>query len=78
MEPKNLRYEDLPDNLTVKELKEFLRVGWNKAYQIADEIPHYKSGNRRLFPKEKVKEWTLLNSLTPKGRRIMKRLSVVK
>jgi excisionase family DNA binding protein len=55
----NLHYDDLPDNLTVADLKAFLRVGWNTAYKIADQIPHYRSGNRRLFPKEKVKEWTL-------------------
>ncbi|MBO8169314.1 MAG: excisionase family DNA-binding protein [Thermoanaerobacteraceae bacterium] len=71
---ENLRYEDLPDFLTVKELKEYLRVGWNKAYQIANEIPHYRSGNRRLFPKEKVKEWALKQSRT----KIEKRLWAVK
>ena len=56
MEP-TLRYEDLPDVLTLKELKEYLRIGWGKAYGIADEIPHYKAGNRRLYPKERVREW---------------------
>lgn len=73
MEPK-LRYDDLPDNLTVKDLKEFLRVGWNTAYKIADQIPHYRSGNRRLFPKERVKEWTLRQAES----RVMKRLRAVK
>jgi len=75
---KNLRYEDLPDNLTIKELKEFLRVGNNKAYEIAKEIPHYKAGNRRLFPKEKVKEWTLKNSGNLVTKRIEARLKVVR
>ncbi|MHB1420979.1 MAG: hypothetical protein ACYCX4_15590 [Bacillota bacterium] len=62
METMILRYEDLPDNLTVKELKEYLRVGWVRAYKIAEEIPCYRAGNRRLFPKERVREWTMRQS----------------
>jgi len=59
LEGKNLRYEDLPDVLTVREMQQYLRIGKDKAYAIADQIPHFRSGNRRLFPKEKVKEWAL-------------------
>lgn len=73
MPDQYLRYEDLPDNLTIAELKAFLRVGWNTAYKIAKEIPCYRSGNRRFFPKEKVKEWTLREA----ERRALKRFRVI-
>lgn len=57
-----MKYSDLPDVLTVEELKQYLRVGTNRAYEIAAQIPHYKNGNRRLFPKEKVREWMMKQS----------------
>ena len=57
-----MQYDDLPDVLTVQELQEYLRVGTNRAYEIAKEIPHYKNGNRKLFPKERVKEWMMKQS----------------
>ncbi|MGB4171046.1 MAG: hypothetical protein WBK69_05075 [bacterium] len=39
-EKLSLRYEDLPDNLTVEDLRIYLRVGRNRAYEIAKEIPY--------------------------------------
>ena len=75
---EGLRYEDLPDNLTIKELKAYLRVGANKAYKIAKEIPHFQCGNRRIFPKEKVREWALKNSYPEATRRAIRRLEKLK
>lgn len=43
-----MRYEDLPDVLTVDELRHYLRVGRDRAYEIAKDIPHIKNGNRML------------------------------
>ena len=52
-----MKYEDLPDVLTVKDLQQYLRVGTVRAYKIGREIAHIRNGNRKLFQKEKVKEW---------------------
>lgn len=54
-----MRYEDLPDVLTVAELRKYLRVGRDRAYEIAKDIPHIKNGNRMLIPKENVRKWML-------------------
>lgn len=56
---KNLRFEDLPDFLTIKELKQYLRIGNNKAYELANrrDFPSVPFGNRKVFPKVAVKEW---------------------
>lgn len=54
-----MRYEDLPDVLTVDELRRYLRVGRDRTYRIASEIPHIKNGNRMLVPKENVRKWML-------------------
>lgn len=54
-----MRYEDLPDVLTVDELRHYLRVGRDRAYEIAKDIPHIKNGNRMLIPKENVRKWML-------------------
>lgn len=55
----NRRYEDLPDYLTIKELKQYLQIGTNKTYELANTpgFPHLKFGNKKIFPKDKVKEW---------------------
>lgn len=53
------KYEDLPDVLTVPEMAKYLRVGINNAYQLGKEIPHYTAGNKKLFPKELVRDWML-------------------
>lgn len=65
-----MRYEDLPDVLTVRELQAYLKVGSNRAYEIAKQIPHYRNGNRRLFPKERVKEWMMKQSESKVQRRL--------
>ena len=54
-----MRYEDLPDYLTVQDLKKYLRIGTNYAYELANTpgFPHLKFGNRKIFPKVKVQEW---------------------
>ncbi len=54
-----MRYEDLPDVLTVEEIRRYCRVGRDKAYKIAQEVPHIKNGNRRLVPKENLRKWLL-------------------
>jgi excisionase family DNA binding protein len=71
----NLRFEDLPDVMTIQDLKDYLRVGRNKAYEIGQQIPHIKNGNRRLFPKQKVREW--LEQQAEQGR-LPRRLRAVK
>ena len=65
-----MKYEELPDVLTVDELKQYLRVGTNRAYEIASQLPHYKNGNRKLFPKAKVKEWIDRQSETKLQKRL--------
>lgn len=74
---EGLSYEELPDCLTIPELKQYLRIGTNRAYEIASEIPHYTAGNRKIFPKEKVREWMLSNSHPASTRRALHRLNVV-
>lgn len=54
-----MHYEDLPDVLTVDELRQYLRVGRDRAYEIARQIPHIKNGNRMLVPKENVRRWMM-------------------
>ena len=68
-----MKYEDLPDVLTVQELQRYLRVGENKAYEIAGQLPHFKNGNRKLFPKEKVRDWLNKQAET----KLQKRLKVM-
>jgi excisionase family DNA binding protein len=55
----NLRYDDLPDYMTVKELKQYLRIGNNKAYELANTpgFPCLKFGTRKVFPKDQVRDW---------------------
>lgn len=65
-----VKYEDLPDVLTIQELQEYLRLGTSKAYEVAKEIPHFRNGNRRLFLKEKVKEWMMKQSETKLQKRL--------
>lgn len=65
-----MQYDDLPDVLTVGELRQYLRVGRDKAYQIASEIPHIKNGNRRLIPKVNVRKWMLRESESKTEKRL--------
>ena len=59
MSKQTLRFEDLPDFLTIKELKQYLRIGTNKAYELANrkDFPSIPFGNKKIFPKTAVKEW---------------------
>ncbi|NPV74295.1 MAG: helix-turn-helix domain-containing protein [Pelotomaculum sp.] len=61
MVTNNLRYEDLPDLLTIKELRQYLRIGANKAYELANSpgFPVLQFGNKKVFPKAQVKEWVM-------------------
>ena len=52
-----MKYEDLPDVLTVQEVQKYLRLGRDRAYGLGNEIPHIKNGNRKLFLKEEVLKW---------------------
>lgn len=54
-----LRFEDLPDYLTVQELRDWLRIGTNKAYALAKRpgFPVMRFGARLVFPKDQVREW---------------------
>lgn len=73
----SLRFEDLPDFLTINELKLYLRIGTNKAYELANSpgIPHLKAGNKKIFPKHQLREW--LNNEIERGR-LPRRLQAVK
>ena len=53
------KFEELPDFLTIKELKQYLRIGTNKAYELANrqDFPKIPFGNSKRFPKVLVKEW---------------------
>lgn len=54
-----MRFEDLPDHLTVLELRDWLRIGTNAAYDLAKRpgFPHLRFGNKKIFPKHEVREW---------------------
>ncbi len=56
---EGLRYEQLPDFLTVQELRKWLRIGERKAYELANTkgFPHLRFGNKKVFPKDQVQEW---------------------
>ena len=55
----NLHYDDLPDYLTITELRQYLRIGTNKAYSLANTpgFPHLDFGAKKIFPKAEVREW---------------------
>ena len=67
-ELQNLHYEQLPDYLTVDELRQWLRIGAKKAYKLANTngFPHLEFGAKKIFPKNEVKEW--LNREAKQGR----------
>lgn len=68
MDNNSLRYDELPDFLTVKELRQYLRIGHNKAYELANrpDFPKIPFGNKKVFPKKAVKEW--MEHQSEKGR----------
>lgn len=59
MDNNNLRFEDLPDFFTIKELQQYLRIGTNKAYELANrkDFPSLRFGNKKIFPKTQFKKW---------------------
>ncbi len=59
VELQNLRFDELPDYLTIDELRQYLRIGAKKAYALANTpgFPHLNFGNKKIFPKAEVKEW---------------------
>jgi len=54
-----VHYDDLPDYLTVRELQIYLRIGQNKAYELANTpgFPVFIVGNGKRFSKKLVREW---------------------
>jgi len=56
---EKVRLEDLPDFLTIKELKIYLRIGYGTAYKLAGrkDFPSLRLGNKLVFSKAAVKEW---------------------
>ncbi len=56
---QGLKFEDLPDFLTIKELQQYLRCGETRAYELANTkgFPTMRHGSRFIFPKDKVKAW---------------------
>jgi len=54
-----LRFDELPDYLTIDELRQYLRIGTNKAYTLANTpgFPHLDFGAKKIFPKAEVREW---------------------
>lgn len=56
---QGMRYEDLPDYLTIKELKQYLRCGETRVYELANTkgFPSLRHGSKFIFPKDRVKAW---------------------
>lgn len=54
-----MHYEALPDFLTIKDLRKYLRIGANKAYALANTpgFPYIRIGSSKIFPKDAVREW---------------------
>lgn len=54
-----INFENLPDFLTVKELKQVLRLGQVKAYNITREknFPCICIGRKKLIPKIELEKW---------------------
>jgi excisionase family DNA binding protein len=54
-----MRYEDLKDVLTVKDLTKFLGISRAKAYQLvhSSEFHTVTVGNRILIPKKSIQKW---------------------
>lgn len=59
VENVSTRFEDLPDYLTIQELRGWLRLGTNKAYELANRpgFPVLRFGTKMIFPKEQVRDW---------------------
>jgi len=51
--------ESAKDYLTVEDLKQYLHIGINTAYRLAQrkDFPKVMFGNKYIFPKKSVDEW---------------------
>lgn len=56
---ESVRFDDLPDFLTIKDLKIYLRIGYGTAYKLArrTDFPKVRLGNKLVFSKVAVREW---------------------
>lgn len=47
------------DYLTVQELMKYLKIGKDKAYELAQrkDFPKVRFGNKYIFPRKSVDEW---------------------
>jgi excisionase family DNA binding protein len=54
-----MRFEDLKDVVTVKEITEFLGISRTKAYELVHSGEFYtvKIGTRILIPKKSIQKW---------------------
>lgn len=54
-----VKFDNLPDVLTVKELKQALRIGTTKAYELTKlkGFPAIEIGGRILIPKKSLEKW---------------------
>lgn len=54
-----MRYEDLKDVLTVKDIIEFLGISRAKAYELvhSKEFHTVRVGTRILIPKKSIQKW---------------------
>ena len=61
VQDKYLRYEDLPDYIDTKILKEYLKVGTNRIYELTNSSgfpkPVQYANGKKVFAKAEVKEW---------------------
>ena len=69
--------ETYPDFLSHKELCNYLRIGNNRAYELAKRIdfPKVSFGNRYVFPRQQVKEWMERQAETSRNPKALKMLS---
>lgn len=51
--------DDLPDLLTAKELRKFLRLGRNRTYELLNSraIPSIRLGQKFLVPRQSVRDF---------------------
>lgn len=54
-----MRYEDLPDVLTIPQMAEFLQIGTTKAYEMSHwrGFPAIRIGRSIRVPKKALMEW---------------------
>jgi len=54
-----MNYDDIPEVLTVEDLKRVLKIGTNKAYEIVNQVsfPKVKIGRQIRIPKRLFLQW---------------------